>query len=119
MPAPVSASLPNYWNIAASGESMSMTGDEQAITLYDNYGRVLDVVRTNWRLSSTNYFVNNNPRSPSHWSEWGGAVNRQNGGEGSYGRDAAATDTNTGRTGRTRSRARWVPTTVRRSVRRW
>jgi hypothetical protein len=96
MPAPVSASLPNYWNIAASGESMSMTGDEQAITLYDNYGRVLDVVRTNWRLSSTNYFVNNNPRSPSHWSEWGGAVNRQNGGEGSYGRDAAATDTNTG-----------------------
>ena len=96
MPAPASATLPNYWNIAAAGETIGLTADEQAITLYDNYGRVLDVVRTNWRLSSTNYFVNNHPRSPAHWAEWGGAVNRQIGGEGSYGRDASATDTNTG-----------------------
>ena len=95
LPAPPFAQVPNYADLSAVGESLTLTADEQAITLYDNYGRALDVVRTNWRLSTVNYFVCNQPRSASHWSSWGGAVNRQIGGDGSYGRTSVSTDTNT------------------------
>jgi hypothetical protein len=84
----------NYVDLAGvGGGNIPWVTSEYDCALYDSYGRLVDTFRTT--RPGTN-LAHNHPRAPALWSEFSGAAPRSSAGDGAVGRNATATDTNTG-----------------------
>ncbi len=115
-PAELPAGVP-YVNLSAiGGSNLPFVGTEFSLGLYDNLGRLLDLVRV---TGDDDGVVHNHPRAPAHWSAFTGSAPRQGSvGAGSLGRAKLVTtfsDTDKGSDWRalfTRSMGAYVPAWV-------
>lgn len=74
--------------------SIPWDGSELDCALYDNLGRLVDLVRA---PRTTGTLVHNFPRAPSYWSDFVGAAARNlNGGDDAIGRSGTSGDANDG-----------------------
>lgn len=91
-----------YYPLSPSTGTLPLGGGhEYSIALYDEFGRLADLVRSTARGTEV---VHNHPRAPSAWDDFRGAARRTALGAG-IGRTPGASDTDTG--------ADWRPTLVR------
>lgn len=88
-------------NLTTTTGMLSLGSSEYSIALYDDLGRLADLVRA---TASGTEVVHNHPRAPGAWDAFRGAARRVAGSRG-IGRAAGAPDTGTG--------ADWRPTAVR------
>ncbi len=75
------------------GGNIPFVTEEYSCALYDRYGRLVDLVRT---TGHDDPVPHNEPRAPSHWSDFSGVAPRDGTGSGAIGRNAAAFDANFG-----------------------
>ena len=102
-PAELPAGVP-YINLGApllAAGNLPFGNDELSCALYDQYGRLVDLVRTTGHDDTV---VHNHPRSPSAWNAFTGAARRVGSGLPTIlGRNPGSYDTNTGADFRTAS----------------
>jgi hypothetical protein len=96
--AAVPAELPAgvaYANLlAVGGGNIPWISEEFDCALYDNLGRLVDLMRT---TGHDDGLVHNHPRAPSHWADFAGATGRNNnGGADAVGRRSSGADTDRG-----------------------
>jgi Astacin (Peptidase family M12A)/FG-GAP-like repeat/FG-GAP repeat len=84
----------SYVDLAAvGGGNIPWVGSEYDCALYDSYGRLVDTFRS---TTPSLALAHNHPRAPSRWTDFSGAAPRTATGAAALGRNATATDTNTG-----------------------
>jgi hypothetical protein len=81
-----------YVNVLSGGLGFPWGNEEYDCALYDNYGRLLDYVRT---TGHDDFAAHNYPRAPSTHRDFVGAAQRVAGGTGAIGRNFFSTRTRT------------------------